>query len=98
MPIPTFTPDEKCLIDAIRGDRTQSFSDVLVYSLAGMALAAFGVFYDSVWMMLSAFVILCGYRVWEEWRQARWRPILRSIVLKYDQAIHGASEAGPIAS
>ena len=87
MPMPTFTREEEYLVAAIRSESKGMQAFMWSYVLSGLALAGFAAFYGNVWMMFSAFVVVCGFRVYEEWWQEKWKPIFRSIILKYDEAV-----------
>lgn len=40
-------------------------------------------------MMLAAFVMVCGFRIYEERFQNKWMPLWRSIISKYESAASG---------
>ena len=56
------------------------------YVVAGSVLAAFGAYQSSIPMLLSAFVVAIGFRIYEELFQSKWLPIWRSIIAKYEAA------------
>jgi hypothetical protein len=98
MPAPAFTREEEYLISLLRGDIQESSAFMWSYLLPGLALAGFAAVYDSVWMVLSAFVVVCGFRVYEESFAKKWKPTYRSIILKYEEAIAAGGQGGQIAN
>jgi len=66
------------------------------YIVGGILLAGFGAYHGSIPMMLAAFLIVCAFRVHEEMCHeemcheemchAKWMPVWRSIVTKYEGA------------
>ena len=53
------------------------------YVIAGVVIAGFAAFNDSMLMMVSAFVVVCGFRIYVEHFQSKWTPLWRSIINKY---------------
>jgi hypothetical protein len=96
MAMPQFTDEELYLINFVRAEKKESNSYMLTYLVSGLVLAGFGAYTGSIAMMMSAFVVICGFRVYEERSGSRWGPVWRSIILKYDQAVRdspaGATE------
>jgi hypothetical protein len=92
--MPEFTAEERFLVSAMRGDGDGLDASHYTWTclITSSVIAAFAAFYGNVWMMFSAFIVLVGTRVYEERWQARYRPSLRSIILKYEAAI---SESAP---
>jgi len=86
---PKFTTDEEFLIKFVKSPTAgmQSNSYMWSYILGGMALAGFAAYYENVWMLLSAFIVVCGFRIYEEWYQRRWLPLWGSIINKYEAAL-----------
>lgn len=56
------------------------------YIIGGAVIAGFAAYYENVVMVLTAFVIVCGFRIYEERFQSKWLPIWRSIIDKYEAA------------
>ena len=92
MPIPDFTPDEQYLIDSLKspGATRGSSSQMWGYVISGAIIAAFAAYYASVPMMLCAFAVVCGFRIYEERYQRKWMPIWRSLIEKYEAAVTGS--------
>jgi len=88
MPLPDFTADEQVLISSVRSSRNvTSNSYMWGYMVTGMLMGWFAAHYDSIPMMGCAFVVVCGFRLYEEWQQVRWLPVWRSILNKYEAAV-----------
>jgi hypothetical protein len=88
MPLPDFTSDEQYLINSIRSPKASSNSSSYMwgYVIGGALIAVFAAYYENVLMMLAAFVVVCGFRVYEEHFQLKWMPLWRSIIEKYEAA------------
>ncbi len=95
MPIPNFTDDELFLINFTKSSsaNTQSNSYMWGYLVGGAVLAGFGAYQSSVPMILTAFILVCGFRIYEEMFQSKWIPLWRSIIEKYETAAMGDVEA-----
>ena len=95
MPLPEFTNDEQYLISFAKSTRAREQTNTYMwgYLVGGVALAGFGVFHDNVPMMLGAFAVVCGCRVYEELTQTKWTPVWREIIKKYEDAAIGADAA-----
>jgi len=91
MPLPDFSNDEQYLINYIKAPNASANSGSYMwgYVIGGILIAGFAAFHDSVAMMLAAFVVVCGFRVYAERFQARWMPVWRSIIQKYESAATG---------
>lgn len=94
---PEFTADEQYLIRFVQSTTAarQYNSYMWGYLTTGLVLAGFAAYNDSVLMLLSAFVVVCGFRVYEERFQSRWTPVWRSIIEKYEAAIRQTETAVP---
>jgi hypothetical protein len=94
MAMPQFTDEELYLINFIRAEKAQqSNSYMMAYLVSGLVLAGFGAYTGSIAMMMSAFLVVCGFRVYEERSEAKWVPVWRSIILKYEDAISSVPES-----
>lgn len=93
MPLPNFTDDERYLINWAKSTaaNSQTNSYMWGYIIAGSVLAAFGAFQSNIPMLLSAFVVLVGFRIYEEHSQSKWFPLWRSVLEKYESACSGGS-------
>jgi hypothetical protein len=90
--MPTFSAEEQYLVSVMRGDVKDTSAFMWTYLLTGALIAGFAAYYENIWMMLSAFVVLCGVRIYEERWQLKWRPVTRSVILKYEAACAGVPE------
>jgi hypothetical protein len=88
MPRPEFTNDEQYLLSFVQTTHSVHQNNPFMWSylLSGLLLAGFAAYNESTLMLLSAFLVVCGFRVYEEQSQARWIPIWRSIIEKYENA------------
>lgn len=88
MPLPDFTPDERYLINAVKspGAAGSWNSYMWGYVIGGAIMAGFAAYHESIPMLLTAFAVVCGFRIYEERCQARWLPLWRSIIEKYEAA------------
>ncbi len=93
MPLPDFTDDERHLINCAKSTaaNSQTNSYMWGYVVAGSVLAAFGAYQSSIPMLLSAFIVVNGFRIYEELFQSKWLPLWRSIIAKYEAACTGVS-------
>jgi hypothetical protein len=74
MTAPKFTREEEYLIGVLRGDIPEGAAFMWSYLIPGLVLAAFAAFYGSVWMVLSAFAVVCVFRIYEESFAKKWKP------------------------
>jgi hypothetical protein len=88
MALPNFTTDEQYLINSIRSPKASFSTNSYMwgYIIGGSLIAAFAAYHANVLMMLAAFVVVCGFRVYEEHFQLKWMPLWRSIIEKYEAA------------
>lgn len=86
MSLPDFTDDERYLINFVKSPKAGGSSYMLGYVVGAVIIAGFAAHYGSIPMMLAAFVVVCGFRVYEECYQVKWMPLWRSIVDKYEAA------------
>ncbi|MEN1681466.1 MAG: hypothetical protein AAGJ46_17940 [Planctomycetota bacterium] len=88
MSLPDFTSDEQYLISAAKADSQGRFGNTYMWSyiVSTALIAGFAAYNESVLMLASAFVVVCGFRVYEETWQARWGPMWKSIIEKYERA------------
>lgn len=54
------------------------------YIFGGAIIAGFAAYHGNIVLMLGAFVVFCGLRIYEDRLNQRWIPILRSIIEKYE--------------
>lgn len=88
MPLPDFTKDEQYLINYVKSTSAAGGSGAYMwtYVISGALIAGFAAYYGSIPMMVAAFVVVCGFRVYEERFQSRCMPMWRSIIAKYEAA------------
>lgn len=88
MPLPEFTPDEQFFISYIKSPRASSIwnSPMWAYSIGGLGCCAYGALYQQVSFMVVAFVLVVGFRIFEQFQEMKWPPICRSIIEKYEAA------------
>jgi len=88
---PDFTPKEQYLLSVYRLPlgRWLLFRDGRMwgYVLFGALMCGFGAVFQSIVMMVIGFIVVCGFRIYDEWESSRWSPVLRSIIIKYDAAV-----------
>jgi hypothetical protein len=94
MPLPDFSAEEKYAINAVRSNAESSNPMMWSCRIGGLLLGGFGVYHNSIRMIVCAFFLVCGFRLYEEWYQRRWLPIWRSVINKYEVAIMAADHAG----
>jgi len=94
MPLPEFTPDEQFFINYIKSSRASSMwnSPMWAYVIGSALLCAYAVPYKQMSLMVVAFVILVGYRIFEHCQEMKWQPICRSIIEKYEAAADESDE------
>ncbi|TWT72648.1 hypothetical protein [Crateriforma conspicua] len=93
MPLPDFNADEQYLINCIKSPNASANSGSYMwgYIIGGALVAGFAAYYENILMMLGAFVIVCGFRIYEERFQSRWMPHWRSIIEKYESAANASA-------
>ncbi len=91
MPFPDFTNDEQYLINCAKSTKANGPANAYMwgYVVAAAVLAGFGAYHGNVPMMLAAFAVVCGFRIYEEMFQSKWLPLWRSIIAKYEAAALG---------
>ena len=97
---PEFTVEEQYLINYMRSGRGDSPWNpyTLGYSLSATILAGFGIYTDSLAMLVWALLLVCGFRVYEDIHQSRGQRTWRSILDKYEAAIQSMDAIKPPAS
>ena len=88
MPLPEFTNDEQYVLSFIKSPKMVGASSAYMwgYILGGIIIAGFGAYFSNVLMMAAAFVVVCGFRIYEERYQLKSIPLWRSIIEKYEAA------------
>ena len=86
MPLPDFTDDEQYLINCVKspGATQQSNSYMWGYLIGGALIAGFAAYCQNIPMMLAAFIVVFGFRTYEERFQSKWTPLWKSIIEKYE--------------
>lgn len=94
MPLPEFTHDEQYLISYVKSPRAAhgSNSHMWGYMIGASMIAASGFYHNSVPTLLIAFVLVCGFRLYENRYHSKWIPLWRSIIDKYEAAATGAGK------
>ncbi len=96
MPIPDFTDNEKYLINHLKSSMATTWNSYMWgYLIGGALVAGYAAYHRDINMMLVAVLIICGFRVYEEYHQRRWTPVWRSILEKYEQAATAGDAATP---
>lgn len=94
MKCPKFTAQEQYLINYMRSadaaGRSRGYS--LGYVVVACVVAGYGALNDSIPMVVIGFLVVVGFRVYEEWYQSRWSPVWRSIFNKYEAALANDTE------
>ena len=83
--MPDFTNEEKYLISSIKSRGGASY--MWCYLISGIVIAGISAYYESIIGMASAFLVVCGFRVYEDRLQAKSMPAFRSIIEKYENAV-----------
>ena len=94
MPLPDFTADERYLISWVKSSAGGRDSFMWTYIATGIMTGAVAAYYDSIPFMVVALAVVCGSRLIEEWYQARWLPVWRSLIGKYETAALGKEPEG----
>jgi len=98
MALPDFNADERYMINAVKSNTGMSNAYMWGYLIAGLLMGGFGVYHNSVPLMACAFLVVCGFRLYEEWYQRKWLPIWRSIIDKYEASATGREHSSGSAS
>jgi hypothetical protein len=95
MPNPDFTPQEKYVISYLKSPAAirSSASFMWGYVIGSILLAGCGVYFDSVFVLIVAFIVLIGFRIYEEQYQKGWLPVWCSIVRKYETALEASVDS-----
>ncbi len=94
MPLPEFTHEEQYLISYVKSpDLSKHYNGYMWGYLIGCSvLAGFAAYQQHFGMVLAAFAILCGFRIYEDRYGSRWNPIWRTLIEKYEAAIMAKDE------
>jgi len=84
---PNFTREEQYFVDWSKSSAGTHKSDMWMYLVPTALIAAFAVFFESTMMLGCAFVVICFFRVKEDFDQRKWAPIWPSIIAKYEEAL-----------
>ena len=100
MPVPNFTADEKYVINFVKSSAAGFVNGYMLgYIAGGLLLCGFAIYYDSIPLMVSAFLVVCGFRLYEEWYQCKFTPVWRSVLQKYETALmEGQQNTGAVES
>lgn len=92
MPLPNFTSDEQYLINCVKSPTASASASTFMwgYIVTGALIAGFSAWHENLLMMLSAFIVVCGFRVYEERFQSKWTPLWKSIIEKFETAAAAA--------
>lgn len=88
MPMPDFSDDENYLINCAKSPDVSKSSSSYTwgYLIASAGLAGVAIYENNFWLLFSAFVMVCGFRIYEERFQAKWLPHWKSIINKFEEA------------
>ncbi|HYW81457.1 MAG TPA: hypothetical protein VE890_17865 [Thermoguttaceae bacterium] len=86
---PDFTPEEQYLISSAKTAAGAGLLFDLAYLLPSVLLAGFGVYTDEIGVVVVAFAVLVGFKVFERSHARKWDPVWKRIFQKYDEAIEG---------
>ncbi len=100
MPLPEFTFDEQYLINSLKSPKATKNPSTYMWSylVPCAVLAGVAAYNDNISVMLIAFVVLCGFRIYEENYQNRWLPLWHSIIKKFEDACNGIERDATILS
>ena len=89
MAYPDFTLDEKYLISYVKTTEASRSTNSYTwgYMVSSSILFGLGVYHTTVALMVIAFVLVIGFRFYEEWNGNKWTPIWKGIVEKYEAAV-----------
>lgn len=84
---PEFSADENYLISYVKSSRGRTTNSYMWgYVFSSSLVFAFGVYQQSIPVMVIGFVTLVGFRLYKEWYGARWTPAWQSIVEKFESS------------
>jgi len=90
MPLPNFSPEEQYLINIVKSSEISASNPYMWgYVIAGLLMCGFAAYHNSIPLLVCAFLVICGFRLYEEWYQRRWMPIWRSIIDKFEHCAMG---------
>lgn len=86
---PSFSPDEQYLVDFLKSPTASDAANVYMWSyvVGGAALACCAAYHNSVDLLVVAFIVVIGFRLYEERHQRRYIPVWRAVIEKYEAAI-----------
>jgi uncharacterized membrane protein YhiD involved in acid resistance len=86
---PEFTADEQFLVNYVKSTKAVSSSGNYMWGYVSGAIlvAGCGFYYESIYVMAIAFVVLIGFRIHEERLHQQWQPLWKSIILKYEATL-----------
>ena len=85
--LPDFTDDERYLIGSVKSEKAWTNSYMWTYLFCSLVVAGIAAYFENTPLMLAAFLVLCGFRIYEEKQQFKWLPQWRSIIRKFENAI-----------
>jgi hypothetical protein len=94
MPMPTFTADEQYLLNSLKSSAAKEPNVFMWGYLLGCSLLfALAVYYSEIPFMTVSFIVLCGFRFYEDQYSRKWTPLWRSIIDKYEAAIPATNDS-----
>jgi len=95
---PSITPEEQYLISSAKTAGESGLLFDLAYLLPSVLLAGFGVDSDAIGVVLVAFAILVGFKVFERCHSRKWDPVWKSVLQKYEEAVESDGSEGVLSS
>lgn len=94
MPVPEFSDGERYLIGFLKSKTAADSSKRYMWGYVAPCsiFAGVGAYNSDIQLVLMAFVVVVGFRIYEEVSLSRWWPHWRSIIEKYEAAISGNAE------
>ena len=96
MAYPDFTPEEEYYISYVKQADASLVTNPTMwgYLLCSSVFFSIGAYQSSMPVMVIAFAVMVGYRIYEEFSGAKWTAVWRSIIEKFEAAAATDSEVG----
>lgn len=86
---PEFTDEEQYVVSFYKSQQPtgvlSALSNDLPYLVPNLIIAGLGVYFESIAVLVAAFIVLVGFKAREAYYQPRYHEITRSILFKYEQ-------------
>lgn len=91
---PDFTTEEQYLIGSLKvGNSSNTY--MWSYLINGFFFALIAAYHENVPLLMCVFLVVCGFRIYEEYSGKKWGPMYQSIIEKYETALTELPSTSP---